>query len=267
MSANIIVHDLKQQPAGATAVVTLKGNAANVRLMDASNLRAFKAGRQCRFYGGLAKRSPVRIRIPRRGHWYVTVDLMGMRSNARVQSGVHVEPPPLAPIRSATEAPLTAIRHERPPVLQTNPSAEVWDVFISHAHEDKEAVARPLAAALRERGVTVWLDETELRIGDSLRRKIDEGLANSSFGVVIFSRSFFAKGWPQYELDGLVTRSNSGEQAILPIWHEITKDEVMAQSPSLAGSVARSTAQFTISEIAAEIAEVVVGPAPADEEQ
>ncbi len=104
-------------------------------------------------------------------------------------------------------------------------------------------MARPLATALRERGVTVWLDETEMRIDDNLRRKIDGGLASSSFGVVISSRSFFAKGWPQYELDGLVARSTSGEQTILPIWHEITKDEVMAQSPSLAGSVARSTAQ------------------------
>ncbi len=257
MSGNIIVHDLGQQPKGATAVVTLKGTAANVRLMDSTNLRAFKAGRQSRFYGGLAKRSPVRITIPRRGHWYVTVDLMGMDRGARVRSSAYVEPPPLAPIRSVAPRPLSEIRHQRPPVLHTDPSAQVWDVFISHASEDKDAVARPLAAALRERGVTVWLDETELRIGDSLRRKIDEGLANSSFGIVIFSRAFFAKGWPQYELDGLVTRSVSGEQTILPIWHEITKDEVMSQSPSLAGSVARSTTQFTIEEIAEEIADVV----------
>jgi hypothetical protein len=71
------------------------------------------------------------------------------------------------------------------------------------------------------------------------------------------SRSFFAKGWPQYELDGIVTRSVAGEQTLLPVWHEITKAEVMAQSLSLADKIARSTAQFTIEEIADEIADVV----------
>jgi len=66
-----------------------------------------------------------------------------------------------------------------------------WDTFISHASEDKEQVALPLSLALRQRGVRVWLDKFELRIGDSLRQKIDEGLANSRFGVVILSPSFF----------------------------------------------------------------------------
>ena len=54
-------------------------------------------------------------------------------------------------------------------------------VFISHASEDKDEVARPLAEALRENGLTVWYDEFELRIGDSLRMKIDKGIANNNF--------------------------------------------------------------------------------------
>ena len=68
-----------------------------------------------------------------------------------------------------------------------------WDVFISHASEDKEGVARPLATMLSERGCRVWLDETEQKLGDSLRAKIDSGLAQSRYGVVILSRSFFSK--------------------------------------------------------------------------
>jgi len=87
-----------------------------------------------------------------------------------------------------------------------------------------------------------------------LRRKIDYGLAHSSFGVVVLSNSFFAKGWPQYELDGIVTRSVAGEQNLLPIWHKLTKAEVMAQSSSLADKVARNTAEYTVEEIAEEIA-------------
>ena len=73
----------------------------------------------------------------------------------------------------------------------------------------------------------------------------------------MLSHSFFAKNWPQYELDGLVTREMTGEQVILPLWHKITKKEVMDHSPSLADKVARSTSDFTVEEIAIEIAEVI----------
>jgi len=103
----------------------------------------------------------------------------------------------------------------------------------------------------------VWYDEFELRIGDSLRRKIDQGLANSRFGIVIISKDFIKKGWTQYELDGIITKAVSGEQIILPIWHNITKREVIDFSPSLADKVARNTAANTVEEIAEEIAELI----------
>lgn len=149
------------------------------------------------------------------------------------------------------------VRHEAPADADFDRKRQIWDVFIAHASEDKNAVARALADNQRKLGVTVWMDAFELRIGDSPRRRIDAGLAGSRFGVVVLSRSFFRKGWPQYELDGLVTRFVSGEQSLLPIWHDVTKDEVMAESPPPADKIARSTAQCTIQEIAREIAEVV----------
>jgi hypothetical protein len=132
-----------------------------------------------------------------------------------------------------------------------------YDVFICHASEDKDEVVRPLAHELRQAELAVWYDEFELRIGDSLRRKIDKGLANSRFGVVVLSKAFFGKGWAEYELDGLVTRSVTGEQVLLPVWHNVSKDEVRSYSPSLADKVARSTAMHTVEEIASEIAEVI----------
>jgi len=135
--------------------------------------------------------------------------------------------------------------------------AKVYDVFISHASEDKDIVVRPLALALREHGLEVWYDEFELIIGDSLRRKIDLGLARSRFGVVVLSQAFFKKGWTNYELDGLVTRAVTVDQVLLPIWHNVSKDEVMAYSPSLADKLPRSTATHTIQEIADEIASVI----------
>jgi hypothetical protein len=98
-----------------------------------------------------------------------------------------------------------------------------------------------------------------MRIGHSLRRKIDEGIRFSRFGVVVLSESFFAKGWTNHELDGLVTRTVAGEQSLLPIWHNLTADAVRGYSPSLADKVAMSTGQYSIEEIAEQIADVVKG--------
>jgi len=105
--------------------------------------------------------------------------------------------------------------------------------------------------------LTVWYDEFELKIGDSLRRKIDKGLANSKFGIVVLSKAFIKKGWTNYELDGIITKTVSGEQIVLPIWHNITKKEVIEFSPSLADKLARNTSSYTVEEIASEIANVI----------
>lgn len=252
-----IQHDLGHRHSGEIVEVTLS-NAANVRLLDSSNFQAYRSGRQHRFYGGQARRSPVRLSIPHSGHWYVAVDMGGY--GGRVQSGVRVLPGMLRPM---TETPLSAVPSlVRHPDTEDAPAPEegddkVHDVFISHASEDKDEVVRPLAHALRAAGLSVWYDEFELRIGDSLRRKIDRGLANSRFGIVVLSQDFFGKGWTNYELDGLVTRAVSGEQILLPIWHKVSKQEVMAYSASLADKVGRNTAMNTVEEIAAEIVEVV----------
>jgi len=116
-----------------------------------------------------------------------------------------------------------------------------WDVFISHASEDKETVAIPLAETLAERGLRVWIDKQQLAIGDSLRRKIDEGLSKSRFGVVILSKGFFAKEWAKKELDALVSREDGRAKVILPVWHEVSKEDVAFFSPMLADKYAVST--------------------------
>ena len=87
-----------------------------------------------------------------------------------------------------------------------------WDVFISYASEDKATVAVPLAEALRQAGVSVWLDAHELRIGDSLSAKIDEGLSLSRFGGVILSPAFLEKHWPKKEFAGLGAKEEGAGQ-------------------------------------------------------
>ncbi len=133
-----------------------------------------------------------------------------------------------------------------------------YDLFISHASEDKDDFVRPLANSLISLGVKVWYDEFTLRIGDSLRRSIDRGLANARYGTVVLSYSFFSKNWPQYEFDGMVARETSGHKMILPIWHKVTKDEVLHFSPTLADKVALNSSTNSIDEIAAQLAEVVL---------
>ena len=117
-----------------------------------------------------------------------------------------------------------------------------WDVFISHASEDKKAVAEPLTKALMDAGLLVWYDTIELKIGDSLRGSIDRGLRESRFGVIILSPAFFGKHWPQLELNGLAQKEVNGEKVILPIWYNVTAEDVRSRSPLLADRVAASWA-------------------------
>ena len=131
-----------------------------------------------------------------------------------------------------------------------------WDVFISHASEDKLAVARPLADILAASGVTIWLDEAELALGDSLLEKIDEGLSRSQFAVVILSPNFFSKRWPKSELDGLIARESTTAKVVLPVWHNVTFELVRTYSPILSGRVAVSTNQG-LHEVAKKILQAI----------
>lgn len=257
MAGNFIHFDMGNCRRGDVVEVTLT-HGANVRLLDSSNFAKYRRGQAHRYHGGLAKQSPVRLPIPNSGHWHVAVDMQGLRGSTRAAARkIPVDAlKPLPPIPDPRPE-LAEIAHA---LAQEGPGDDRdFDVFISHASEDKDEVVRPLAGALTERGLDVWYDEFELRIGDSLRRKIDAGIARSRFGIVVLSTAFFAKGWPQYELDGLVTMAVSGRQVLLPIWHGVSKDEVTGKSPSLADKVALRTSDYTIEEIADEIAAVVFG--------
>ena len=253
MSGKFIHNDLGHRKRGEVVEITLTSG-ANIRLLDSSNFSGYKNGRRYRGHGGLAKKSPVRLAIPNSGHWHVVIDMQGLRGSTK--ASVRMLPGALPEMR---EAPLTSAPSlvREPAPLVPDASGEIHDVFISHASEDKDEIVRPLANELIDLGLDVWYDELTLRIGDSLRQKIDKGLASSRVGLVVLSPSFIDKGWTNYELDGIVTRAVSGEQILLPIWHNLTKQQVVDYSPSLADKVARSTATHTVAEIAAEIAELI----------
>ena len=133
---------------------------------------------------------------------------------------------------------------------KTAPEEIGYDAFISHASEDKEKFVKPLAHALTCMEYRVWYDEFELRVGDSLRQSIDKGLVNSRFGIVVLSPAFFAKNWPQYELNGLTAREMDGHKVILPIWYDVNREDVLAYSPALADKIALSSRRLSIKKIA-----------------
>lgn len=137
---------------------------------------------------------------------------------------------------------------------------EEYDVFVSHAYEDKESFVDEFVEALRDQGLKVWYDTDKLKWGDSMREKIDRGLAKSRYGVVVLSPNYIAehKYWTKAELNGLFQVETVNGKTILPIWHNLTKKQVVEYSPIIADRKAMTTDSMTPEEIAAKLKELFV---------
>lgn len=132
-----------------------------------------------------------------------------------------------------------------------------YDIFISHASEDKDSLVRPLATVLERLSVRVWYDEFSLQLGDSLIASIDKGLQESRFGLVVLSKSFLGKNWTEYELRSLMTRQIDGERVILPLWYGVTKEDVKNHSLYLADIKAVTITRDNYNAVIALILKVV----------
>lgn len=137
---------------------------------------------------------------------------------------------------------------------------EEYDVFVSHAWEDKKGFVDEFVQALRTCGIKVWYDTTQMKWGDSMRTKIDDGLKKSKFGVVVLSPDYIKDGkyWTKAELDGLFQMESINGKTLLPIWHNLTKKDVMMYSPIIASKLAMTTANMTSQEIAEELKNLLV---------
>lgn len=132
---------------------------------------------------------------------------------------------------------------------------EEYDVFVSHAFEDKEDFVDDLVSEMRKLDLKVWYDTDKLKWGDSMREKIDRGLSKSRCGVVVLSPNYIAehKYWTKAELNGLFQVETINGKTILPIWHNLTKKQVVEYSPIIADKKAMTTASMTAEEIANEL--------------
>ncbi|MQW23784.1 MULTISPECIES: toll/interleukin-1 receptor domain-containing protein [unclassified Lactococcus] len=135
---------------------------------------------------------------------------------------------------------------------QSNESQFEYDVFISYTHTDS-AYVDDLIAILKKEGINFWRDKEIMSWGDSIRRKIDDGLVNSRFGIVILSSEYLNKYWTNNELDGLFALESGGGKRILPIWHNISIDEIKSKSPIIASRLAKNSSQDNLEEIVASL--------------
>jgi hypothetical protein len=137
-----------------------------------------------------------------------------------------------------------------------------FDVFISHSSVDKPYVA-PLVSALDAAGISVWFDKTTLQWGDSLRSEIDRGLAACRYGIVVFSKAFLKKKkWTEHELNALFAREGPGKKVILPIWHGITRDDLIEYSPAFADRLAKDSITDSYADIVESLRSMLGHPNP-----
>lgn len=104
-----------------------------------------------------------------------------------------------------------------------------YDVFVSHAHADKESIATDLQESFKKLGISVFYDTDSIEWGDDWAQKIKDGLANCRFGVIIISKDFYDRTWTEKELKSLLVRQNdNGENVILPILFNTDINELKA---------------------------------------
>lgn len=132
-----------------------------------------------------------------------------------------------------------------------------YDVFISHANEDKDAIVDGLAQQLEVLGVNVWYDDDQIQIGDSLMDSLDEGLSESRYGVIVLSENFIDKNWPESELKALMQRFQQDDVGIMPLRYGIPHEEIANSYPLLSDLVSRQIKPDTIQDRVQDIYNVV----------
>lgn len=182
------------------------------------------------------------------------------RASSAVKLSIPKRPPAPNPVQ--TPPPQTSLKPEQT-TKPTRNKGEQWDVFISHASEDKESYVDGLVNALIDAGISVWYDRLVLEWGDDLRKKIDHGLKNCLFGVVVLSKAFLGgKKWTDHEFSTLFELEEPSKKLILPIWHGIVREDLLTYSPSLAGRLAKISTNDSYQDIADSLLRMLGRPVP-----
>jgi TIR domain len=142
----------------------------------------------------------------------------------------------LTDLRSVGAQNSVHVRWRGPQFAREHSAGEKPVAFISHDSRDKADIARPLAVSLQKKLCPVWFDEFSLKVGDSLREKIEDGIRKCARSILILSPHFLSnQGWTKTEFAGIFTREIlERRRVVLPVWCGVTAKDVFEYSPSLA---------------------------------
>lgn len=133
---------------------------------------------------------------------------------------------------------------------------DLRDVFLCHAWDDRKEAAKDLHDQLESLGVSVWFSEKDVLLGTSLLREIDKGLVKSRVGIVLVTPALLSRlkgeGIADKELSALLARD-----LLVPIIHNTDYEALRDVSPLLGSRSGLSTADDTMANIAAKLAELV----------
>jgi len=134
-----------------------------------------------------------------------------------------------------------------------------FDVFLSHSSLDKDIFVTELSEELSNKGLKVFEDVKVFKIGQSQTDMMNMGILNSRFVIVFLSANFIKSGWSDYEFKSFLNREiNEKRVIILPIWHDLSVEEVRQYNPYLVDKFALDTQKFSMEEIVEHINQVVI---------
>lgn len=155
-----------------------------------------------------------------------------------------------------TPAQIRTLTPVRENVEKLAAQPELRDVFLCHAWDDRQGVAKELHDLLESMGVSVWFSEKDVTLGTHVLRAIDKGLANSRVGIVLVTpallRRIPSEGIAEKELSALLARDQ-----LVPIVHNTTYEALRNVSPLLGSRSGLSTAEESMKDVAAKLAELV----------
>ncbi len=119
--------------------------------------------------------------------------------------------------------------------------------FIAHDSRDKKAIAEPIALQLQRWMCPVWFDQYSLKVGDSLRASIEQGLKDCPKCILVLTPNFLSnEGWTRREYDAVFTKELvEKKRVILPVWHDVKAEDVYKYSPTLADRVGAQWSEGT----------------------
>lgn len=252
---HFIRYDLGDLKEGHIVEVTLRGSAANVQLLDDEGFQSYKGRKPYRYVGGLATVSPIYLQVPHSSHWNLIIDMRGLIGT--VDCSVKLMQTPPASMRTLMTQIMYNNGIESKVITKWPVPAkdDKYDVFITYVIEDWKKVVLPLSHSLAQTGLSVGVNEFEVKGGRPLLDSLNDGLASCRYGILVLSKSMLLKRWRNAVWESATERILSSKKPIFVIWHDVTESDVIYEcGEELAKKPARWTGSSSIESIASEIA-------------